>query len=212
MLQLTEEKLILSAERSKMETSLKLNQNYETQKAKAEMEAAIQIAKETAEMAEKDREQLYRQQLDAESLKRSLIDRGRKLEQKEIELTVALESAEKKAREGELAIAEAKSLETNYNERLRAIQNQLLHLTNREKRLAEEKIALSKERLAFNNTLRVTKKCSLCAIEDLPQSISEFDHVEQDPINISQVINSELSQLRNELQQTRKKFNETMSE
>lgn len=183
----------MASERVKLETTIKLNQSYDSQKAKAEIDGAVQIAKEAAEMTDRERRQLQRQQQEVEHLRRNLIDRERKLEQKEIEMSRSMENAERKRRDGDRALDEAKSLEASYNERLRGIQNQLVNLTNREKRLAEEKIALSKERLTFNNYIRQKKKCSLCAVDDVQKSIENdvvFDRIEQDePINISHVRN-----------------------
>lgn len=188
LLQLTEEKLALTVERSKLETAAKLSQSYEPQRVKAEIEAAVQVAREAAEMADKERAQLQRQQVEVESFKRNLIDRERKLEQRELDVGKAMQSVERKSRDGDRALAEAKQLEANYNERLRTIQSQLVHLTSREKKLAEEKIALSKERVALNNSFRQRKRCGLCAVDDPPRSIDEeleFEHVQQDPDNIS---------------------------
>lgn len=189
LLQLTEEKLALAVERSKLETAAKLNQNYEPQRVKAEIDAAVQVAKDATEMADKEREQLQRQQIEIETFKRNLIDRERKLEQREIELSKAIRNADKKYKDGERALAEAKNLESNYNDRLRLIQNQLVHLTNREKKLAEEKIALSKERLALNNAFRQRRKCGLCAADDeVSKSVddnNEMEQVEQDADIIS---------------------------
>lgn len=116
-------------------------------------------------MTDQERDQLYRQQAELESFKRTLIDRERKLEQKERELSMLLQTTERKTRENERALAEARALEENYNERLKSIQKQLFSLTTREKKLNEQKIALSKERLALSNIVRQSKKCSLCAAE-----------------------------------------------
>lgn len=145
-LQLTEERLALQTEKSRLETAAKLHQNHDPQKAKAEVEAAIQVAKEAAELTDKERENLLQKQHGLEVMKRSLHDREQKLSLKERELHTLSQQAENRIRESQKAMDDAKMLEIKYNERLKDIQNQLVSLTNRERKLAEEKIALSKER------------------------------------------------------------------
>lgn len=119
-------------------------------------------------------------------LKRSLIDREQKLLLKEKELHTLARSAEYKIKESQRALDDAKVLEIRYNERLKDIQNQLVSLTSREKKLTEDKIAISKERqvighlqppqrwliflycvyrLALQTIAQQTKKCGLCAID-----------------------------------------------
>ncbi|EFA00110.2 hypothetical protein TcasGA2_TC002926 [Tribolium castaneum] len=171
MLQLSEEKLSLAAEKSRFETSNKLMVNYDSQKAKAEIDAAVQIAKEAAEMADKERESLHKEKCEMEKLKRCLQDQERKLSLRETEVENLMKEAQKKVNEGEKAIFESKTIENKYNERLRDLQNQLNMLSNREKKLAEEKIALAKERLSLNTLMRQSKKCSLCSAD--PQKLEE---------------------------------------
>ncbi|GJQ79018.1 hypothetical protein Trydic_g179 [Trypoxylus dichotomus] len=160
-LQLTEEKLAISAERSRLETSTKLLQNYDSQKARAEIDAAIEVAQKAAELTDIERKNLQRVQCEVETLKRSLLDREHKLALKEKELEVMMQIAEKKSKDGEQAIVQANATQRDYNERLKDIQNQLVSLTMREKKLAEEKISLSKERIMLQGQMRQLKHSSL---------------------------------------------------
>lgn len=146
MLQITEERLALQAEKSRLETAAKLNQTNNAQKSRAEIDVAIRVAKEAAERTDRERENLLQQQYDTEMLKRHLEDQEKKLLLKEKELQTLTRSAEYKIKESDKALEEARNLEIKYNERLRDIQHQLVSLTSREKKLAEEKIMLSKER------------------------------------------------------------------
>lgn len=68
---------------------------------------------------------------------------------KERELDMLALKADGKIREGEKAMDSAKMLEIKYNERMKDLQNQIMSLSNRERKLAEEKIELSRERCAF---------------------------------------------------------------
>lgn len=146
MLQITEEKLALQAEKLRLETAAKLSQSYDPQKCRAEIDVAVRVAKEAAERTDRERENLLQQQYEMEMLKRNLADQEKKLLLKEKDLQTVTRSAEYKIKESEKALDEAKTLEIKYNERLRDIQHQLVSLTNRERKLAEEKIVLSKER------------------------------------------------------------------
>lgn len=146
MLKITEERLALQAEKSRLETIAKLTESQDPQKGRAEIEAAIQVAKEAAELTDKERENLHRKQYELEMMKRNFLDREQKLSLKEKELEGLSQEAQRKIKGGEKALSIAKELEIKYTDRLRDLQNQMLSLTNREKKLTEEKISLSKER------------------------------------------------------------------
>ncbi|XP_018564560.1 intracellular protein transport protein USO1-like [Anoplophora glabripennis] len=168
IVQLTEEKLKLSAEKARIETSNKLSNNYESEKIKAEAEMAIQVAKDISQKVSQEREFLFRQKSDIEALKRELNDRERELQDKEINLEYLIENTQRKINDDKKIINEAKKLETKYKERLQELQNQWASLADREKKLAEEKVLLSKERLALYTTIKQTKNCALCKGNDLP--------------------------------------------
>lgn len=75
--------------------------------------------------------------------------------------------SEQKYLEGERALKDAKTTESKCNERMRLLQTQLLQLSSREKKISEEQIALSKERLALNTAMRQKQNCRLCSTEIL---------------------------------------------
>lgn len=104
------------------------------------------MAKEAAELTDREREKLQRQQYELESLKRNLLDKERKLMLKEKELDLLMQKAETKIRDSDKAMDNAKLLEIKCNERTKDLQNQMVSLTSRERKLAEEKIELSRER------------------------------------------------------------------
>lgn len=162
LLQLTEEKLSLSVEKTKFETASKITLQSDPQRVKSEIDAAIQVAREATEMTDKEREALQKEKCEIEKLKRTLTDQERKQKIRESELENMRREAEDRMAQGERAISEAKLMEGRFNERLKDLQGQLYVLSNREKKLAEEKIALSKERLALNTLIRQSKKCGLC--------------------------------------------------
>lgn len=99
MLQITEERLALQAEKSRLETAAKLNQSNDPQKCRAEIDVAVRVAKEAAERTDKERETLLQQQYEVELLKRNLADQEQKLLFKEKELQTLMRSAEYKIKE-----------------------------------------------------------------------------------------------------------------
>ncbi|KAK4876733.1 hypothetical protein RN001_009239 [Aquatica leii] len=217
ILQLTEEKLSISAEKSRLETAAKLTNSFDTQRDRVEIDAAIQVAKQAAERTDKEREKLHKQQSELESLKRDILDKQRQLASKERELEEMIVSAERKAKDGEKALAEAKLLGHQYNSRLKDIQSQLISLTNREKKVAEEKIALSKERMYLHNNLKQIKKCSLCTADDFNKpedGNSNVNSAEQDfSPRVFAVTDPDILRLRYEINEERvllpKQFDET---
>lgn len=162
ILQLNEEKLAIASERSRLETSAKLHSNFDAQRTRAEIEAAIQVAKESAEMTDRERANLQRQHIELEKLKRTLVYRERMMEEKERELQSLQNEAERKIQDAEAAVKESKVTEMRCKEQMRSLQLQLNSLGMREKKLSEDKIALSKERLVFYTNAKQRKRCRLC--------------------------------------------------
>lgn len=163
MQQLTEEKLSLIAEKSRLETTSKLQASYDTSKGKAEIEAALQVAKEATDLTDREREKLCKKQSELELFKRTLQERERKLYMKEQEVDNLGKIAEQKFKDGEQALLQARVIENRCSERLKDVQRHSHSLANREKKLAEDKIFISKERLAIHNTTE--NKCSLCKVD-----------------------------------------------
>lgn len=181
MLELTEQKLSIAAEKSRLEINAKLSQNYDINKGRAEIEAALQVAKEATTLTDQEREKLYRQQIEIESVKRQLLDRERKLELREQEIENLIKIADQKYKDGERALLEARAIESKCSDRMKDIQRQYASLTNREKKLAEEKIFLSKERMSIQNRTS-ENKCELCKvavyINQNDDNVVEQDHSE----------------------------------
>ncbi|XP_072393608.1 uncharacterized protein twy isoform X2 [Diabrotica undecimpunctata] len=163
LMQVTEEKLQLASEKAKFETSTKLVNSYEVERAKAEAETAISEAKNLTDRLNQERNLLQRQKFEMTALKQNLTERERELEDKEAELEFLMQDSHKKLKEDKQVLVEAKRMETTYKEKLKELQTQWALLCNREKKLAEEKILLSRERLALYTSLKASKDCVLCS-------------------------------------------------
>lgn len=161
-MQITEEKLRLSSEKARIEVSGKLTNNYEIEKMKFEAETAIQVAKELTDKITAERNDLYRQKSEMETFKKKVDDREKELDEKEVELEGLMQEAQKKLRQDKRMLTEAKMMESIYKERLQELQQLRALVTKREKKLAEEKVVLSKERLALYSTGKNSSGCALC--------------------------------------------------
>ncbi|CAH1155719.1 unnamed protein product [Phaedon cochleariae] len=162
VMRLTEEKLQLSSDKARFETSSKLTNTFEIDKMKAEAETAITVAKELTDKVNQERIHLYRQKNDLESFRRNLGDREKELDERETELDFLVQDAQRKLKDDKKILIEAKRMEKIYKERMQELQKQWLSLNDREKKLSEEKVLLSKERLALYTSIKTAKSCVLC--------------------------------------------------
>lgn len=162
-MQLTEEKLQLSSEKARIEISGKLTNNYEIEKIKFEAETAIQVAKELTEKVTAERNDLFRQKNEVEAMRRRLDEREKIVDDKEVELESLMQEAQKKLKLDKRMLTEAKTMENIYKERLQELQQIRASVIQREKKLAEEKVLLSKERLTLYSSTKSNKSgCVLC--------------------------------------------------
>lgn len=179
IMQLTEEKLQLTSEKARIEVSGKLTNDYEIEKIKFEAETAIQVAKELSQKVARERDYLFKQKKDVEDLQRNLSERETELSEKETELEYFMKEAKKKLDQDKTVLTETRMMENIYKERLHELKILQASIANREKKLAEEKVQLSKERLSLYSASNNNKTCMLCksekrksAIFDLPNFYS----------------------------------------
>ncbi|XP_030766192.1 interaptin-like [Sitophilus oryzae] len=178
--QLTEEKLRIDSEQTRLKVSASLVTDYEVQKVKNEAETAIQVAKELTEQLTRERNLVQRQKVDLENFRRRLVEKEVELTEREEEMEEVRREMRQKIVEDRRISQEARVLEARYKEKLSELQEQTLSLSGREKKLAEEKIQISKERLALYTSIKEkanTKKCVLCKTEDEDHSKNELFYV-----------------------------------
>ncbi|XP_060534485.1 fas-binding factor 1 homolog [Cylas formicarius] len=164
--QLTEERLRLAAERSRADVSDRLTRGYEIEKIKAEAEAAVDVARELSDRLNRERDLVRRQKADLDRVARTLAEKERELLDREADLE---REASRRWHGGAAApggkfIGEAGRLENMYREKLAEVRSRAVTLTAREKKLTEDKLALSKERTSLYGTLK-RDRCVLCAAE-----------------------------------------------
>ncbi|XP_066249806.1 fas-binding factor 1 [Euwallacea similis] len=205
MLQLTEEKLQLSAEKSRLQVSAKLVNNYEVEKIKTEAETAVQVARELTEKLNLERSFVQKQKIDLETFRNKLMEKERDLIEREETLEDSRRVLQHKSNEDKRLTQEAKYLENRYKEKLQELQAQAMSLANREKKMAEEKILLSKERLVLYTSGKLHSNCGLCTAENEKLTVknegfsknsysSLYPHVTEIPVFLDDdELNSEVS-------------------
>lgn len=89
------------------------------------------------------------------------------------DLDLLAKTAIEKQSQADKKYSEAEFIQRKYEERIRRIQEHVVSLNNREKQIAKEKVALSRERLNLHNEkkqMEGKQQCSLCkSIQNAPQ-------------------------------------------
>lgn len=95
------------------------------------------------------------------------MEKEKQLLEREEQVEVTRRELEQHKERDRRTVQEARNLEQRYKERLMELQTQASSLTEREKKLTEEKLLVSKERLALYASAKPssTKKCTLCEAE-----------------------------------------------
>ncbi|PSN49874.1 hypothetical protein C0J52_15996 [Blattella germanica] len=167
--QLQQEKLSLASEKSRLDTLAKLHgtNSPDVAKLRAELEASLKVAQEASRQAELEHEKLRNQQHRLDEDRRRLDDLEHELTSRARELETLTKMAVATREEGRRALEEARRIEFQFSERSADVQRQLAELRDREKRLAQEKIIVSQERL----TLQHEKSRVLCSYCRRPAAV-----------------------------------------
>ncbi|XP_045485251.1 nuclease SbcCD subunit C [Pieris rapae] len=154
--------------------SLKL----EIEKTKADLDARLQEVTEE------------RSKLNAE--KQAIYIEEQRITAKNRDLDLLAKSAIEKQSQADKKLSEANFIQQKYEDRIHRIQEHVVSLNLREKQIAKEKVALSRERLSLHNERKQLdeKQCSLCRtnVQSLPvhtdfgisREISHMSYVPKD--------------------------------
>ncbi|KPJ07288.1 Fas-binding factor 1 [Papilio machaon] len=131
----------------------------ELEKTKAELQAQLE------EMSE-ERSKLVREKQDLHMEEQRIIAKGK-------DLDLLTKAALEKQSQAEKKYSEAENQQRMYEERMHKLQEHIVSLNTREKQIAKEKIALSRERINLHNDwkqMEGKQQCSLCrSIPRTPQ-------------------------------------------
>ncbi|XP_053686100.1 fas-binding factor 1 [Sabethes cyaneus] len=177
MQKIHDERQLLLEEKAKLETLSKIQKpDSAAELSRAEIDAAIKVAEEAARQSDKERERFLQLQRQFESKRRELISQNSAMQNKSIELENAISSAKAKEQYAEMAFKAVKRAEQNLQLKVQLVQKQFREVSEREDRLAKDKIELSKERLELQSTRKrlQTSRCSLCKISERSQEIGDY--------------------------------------
>ncbi|XP_063215887.1 trichohyalin isoform X2 [Bacillus rossius redtenbacheri] len=166
--QLREEQLKLSAEKSRLEAIARLRSPVtpapavDVEQIQAEAEATMLVARDAARQAEVEREKLAEQRRLLAAEQRRLREVESELAIRSQELDVLGEVSAATKEEGLRMLRESWELQQQQATCAAAHQTQLSQLQERERKLAEEKMAWSQERRALQASMQQERFCFLC--------------------------------------------------
>uniref|UniRef100_A0A182IYH0 Fas-binding factor 1 C-terminal domain-containing protein n=1 Tax=Anopheles atroparvus TaxID=41427 RepID=A0A182IYH0_ANOAO len=174
------ERQTLLEERTKLETMAQLQSKSLPLagggSSRVEVEAALKVAEEAARQADAEKERYLQLQRQFEAKRRELMTRESKLRERTDEMESVIERARLRERNAENVYRSLRRAEQNVQLKVELVQRQFREVSEREDRLAKDKIELSKERLelqAIRRKLQQTR-CSLCKIGEKSQEIGEL--------------------------------------
>ncbi|XP_050351503.1 fas-binding factor 1 homolog [Nymphalis io] len=171
--------------------SLKL----ELERMKAELQAQLE---ETSE----ERSKLNSQKQELQIEEQRVLSKSR-------DLDLLAKTAMEKQSQADKKFSEAEFLQRKYEDRIRRIQEHVVSLNTREKQIAKEKVALSRERLSLHNErkeIEGRQQCSLCRTSQYADHayVPSYLPVSRDYLNIGSpvnVIEAEMAQLMGRVRQ-----------
>lgn len=94
------------------------------------------------------------------------------------DLDLLATSAIEKQSQADKRLSEANFIQQKYEDRIRRIQDHVVSLNMREKQIAKEKVALSRERLSLHNERKQLDEtqCSLCRTNYVPEPMLRVVH------------------------------------
>ncbi|XP_058832517.1 fas-binding factor 1 [Topomyia yanbarensis] len=176
MQNIRDEKQLLLEEKAKLETLDKIQKQDRTDLSRAEIDAAIKVAEDAAHQCDQERERLLQLQRQYETKRREMIGQESQLRAKSSELENAISNARTRVMAAESAFKSIKRAEQNMQLKMQLVQRQFREVSEREDRLAKDKIELSKERLELQSMRKrlQTNRCNLCKIGERSQEIGDY--------------------------------------
>uniref|UniRef100_A0A182MTJ5 Fas-binding factor 1 C-terminal domain-containing protein n=1 Tax=Anopheles culicifacies TaxID=139723 RepID=A0A182MTJ5_9DIPT len=204
----TQERQTLLEEKAKLETMAQLasgtGSTFGTGTSRAEVDAALKVAEEAARQADTEKERYLQLQRQLESKRREMQTRESKLREAKDELETAIDRAAQRERHAETVYRSLRKSEQNIQLKMQLIQRQFREVSEREDRLAKEKIEFSKERLELQAARRklLQTRCSLCKIGDKSQEIGDLLTTNTDSVADDLKLEANFAEMQNRLDYT----------
>uniref|UniRef100_A0A182NDM3 Fas-binding factor 1 C-terminal domain-containing protein n=1 Tax=Anopheles dirus TaxID=7168 RepID=A0A182NDM3_9DIPT len=200
----TQERQTLLEEKAKLETLAQLQSGTTAHGAGAsrvEVEAALKVAEEATRQADAEKERYVQLQRQLESRRREMQSREGKIREAKDELEAAIERATQRERNAETVYRSVRKAEQNLQAKIQLVQRQFREVSEREDRLAKEKIEFSKERLELQTARRklLLTRCSLCKIGDKSQEIGDLLTTNTDSVADDLKLEANLVEMQNRL-------------
>ncbi|XP_058122456.1 fas-binding factor 1 homolog [Anopheles ziemanni] len=203
-----QERQTLLEERAKLETMAQLQSKSLPVAggggSRVEVEAALKVAEEAARQADVEKERYLQLQRQFEAKRRELMTRESKLRESTDEMESAIERARLRERNAENVYRSLRRAEQNVQLKVELVQRQFREVSEREDRLAKDKIELSKERLELQATRRKLQqtRCSLCKIGEKSQEIGELLTTNTDSVADDLKLEANFAEMQNRLDTT----------
>ncbi|KAJ2943675.1 hypothetical protein O0L34_g16788 [Tuta absoluta] len=136
------------------------NLKQELEKTKAELHAQLEEVSD-----ERSKLNLEKQQMHMEE---------QRILAKSRDLDLLAKTAIEKQTQADKKYAESEFIQKKYEDRIRRLQEHVVSLTNREKQIAKEKVALSRERLNLHNEKKLMETRQHCSLCKPPQNIPAY--------------------------------------
>ncbi|KFB44177.1 hypothetical protein ZHAS_00012022 [Anopheles sinensis] len=209
MAKVNQERQTLLEERAKLETMAQLQSKSLPVAgggggSRVEVEAAIKVAEQAARQADAEKERYLQLQRQFEAKRRELMTRESKLRESTDEMESAIERARLRERNAENVYRSLRRAEQNVQLKVELVQRQFREVSEREDRLAKDKIELSKERLELQATRRKLQqtRCSLCKIGEKSQEIGELLTTNTDSVADDLKLEANFAEMQNRLDPT----------
>uniref|UniRef100_A0A182W3U0 Fas-binding factor 1 C-terminal domain-containing protein n=1 Tax=Anopheles minimus TaxID=112268 RepID=A0A182W3U0_9DIPT len=201
----TQDRQTLLEEKAKLETMAQLASGagvaLGSGTSRAEVDAALKVAEEAARQADTEKERYLQLQRQLESKRREMQTRDSKLREAKDELETAIEKASQRERHAETVYRSLRKSEQNIQLKMQLIQRQFREVSEREDRLAKEKIEFSKERLELQAARRklLQTRCSLCKLGDKSQEIGDLLTTNTDSVADDLKLEANFAEMQNRL-------------
>lgn len=156
--EISKEKLSLAAEKARLEATISLQNDpdkpslhpLDLMRARAELEAALEVAREAREMADQERRRHVELRKAVEEIGWEQKDKDLQLEMRERHISYMLKDAENKKEEGLSALDEAQNMKEELEQKRKELKEMLKHVETKEKVLAKERLEIAKERIELD--------------------------------------------------------------
>ncbi|XP_053675089.1 fas-binding factor 1 homolog [Anopheles nili] len=213
MEKVAQERQVLLEEKAKLETLAQLQSStypVAAGRTSVEVKAALKVAEEAARQADEEKERYMQMQRQMEAKRREIQIRENQLREIKNELDASRELTREKERNAGAIYQTLRKAERNMLLKVQLVQRQFREVSEREDRLAKDKIEFSKERMELQAARRKLSqtRCSLCKIGDKSQELGDILTTNTDSVADDLKLEANFAEMQSRLGSTGLKFGE----